>query len=382
MHYYRFRSDSELSFKELIYNEIYFSSPEECNDPFDSKTFYEFPHDTERWRRLLDQSLHIQDKDFKDWLLNELVAHILKLPVMTLEKLMNESFLNLPPLNTKMQQKTLIDIEKSIRTMVGNYIPEKRFFACFSKNCTESLMWSHYASSHRGYCLIFQSIEGKLQIGSARKRRSISRLTPKSFAQQMSYTLPESFGFIDIDYKATVEPLNAFKCLTAYIYGESSGENMDTLREEQNSHYQQKAIEWYYEQESRVILTPPPAYLFGEHIDYTNHERLFYYQPTQLVGIVFGAKMPQKQKDRLREIIYEKKQANYLLEKPYINFDFVIHEAHLTSNQRTLTIEPIELLSATTYRPGDEHFERLYQRWKEGEGLYFEGSSARKIKCS
>ena len=192
MHYYRFRSDSELSFKELIYNEIYFGSPEECNDPFDSKTFYEFPHDAERWRRLLDQSLHIQDKEFKDRLLSDLVSHILELPVMTLERLMNESFLNLLPLNIKMQPQTLINMENAIRKMIKNYIPAKRFFACFSKTCTESLMWSHYASSHKGYCLIFRSIEGKLEVSSARKKRSISRLTPKSFSPQMSYTLPES----------------------------------------------------------------------------------------------------------------------------------------------------------------------------------------------
>jgi len=381
MHYYRFRPDSELSFKELIYNEIYFGSPEECNDPFDSKSFYEFPHDSERWYRLLDQSLHIPDKQFKDYLLNDLVSHILEMPVMTLDKLMNEPFFDIPPLNTRMQKQTLINMETAIRTNISNYIPAKRFFACFSKTCVESRMWSHYASSHRGYCLIFQSIEEKLHVSSEKKRRSISRVTPKSFAPQMSYSLPESFVFTDIEYKTEVEPLNAFKCLTAYIYGETQEEDMDTLRREQESHYQQKAIEWDYEQETRAILTPPPAYLFGEPIDYTAHEKLFHYQPTQLVGIIFGAMMPQNQKDRLKEIIYEKTHSNYLLEKPYTKFDFVIHEAHLSPNQRTLTIKPVELLSAMHYRPGDAEFEQLYNRWKNGEGIYFEGNSGRHIKC-
>ncbi len=53
MLYYRFRTFSELTLKELLYNEMYFASPEECNDPFDSKTFYTFPSDKYRWSKLI-----------------------------------------------------------------------------------------------------------------------------------------------------------------------------------------------------------------------------------------------------------------------------------------------------------------------------------------
>ena len=37
MLYYRYRSGSELSVKELIYDELYFASRAECNDPYEGK---------------------------------------------------------------------------------------------------------------------------------------------------------------------------------------------------------------------------------------------------------------------------------------------------------------------------------------------------------
>ena len=39
MLYYRYRSGSELSIKELIYDELYFASQAECNDPYEGKIF-------------------------------------------------------------------------------------------------------------------------------------------------------------------------------------------------------------------------------------------------------------------------------------------------------------------------------------------------------
>ena len=54
MHYYRFRSSGELAIKELMYDEIYFTSTNKCNDPFDGKAFLSFEADIDRWRHLLE----------------------------------------------------------------------------------------------------------------------------------------------------------------------------------------------------------------------------------------------------------------------------------------------------------------------------------------
>ena len=57
MLYYRFRPPLESCIKELIYDELFFCSTEESNDPFDSKTFYIFSGVKERWKRLLRNNL-------------------------------------------------------------------------------------------------------------------------------------------------------------------------------------------------------------------------------------------------------------------------------------------------------------------------------------
>lgn len=37
MFYYRYRPATELAIKELIYDEMYFASEAECNDPYEGK---------------------------------------------------------------------------------------------------------------------------------------------------------------------------------------------------------------------------------------------------------------------------------------------------------------------------------------------------------
>ena len=54
MLYYRYRPFSELSLKELMYDELFFASAEECNDPHECWDFLAFPADYDKWHRLLE----------------------------------------------------------------------------------------------------------------------------------------------------------------------------------------------------------------------------------------------------------------------------------------------------------------------------------------
>jgi len=59
MLYYRYRPGGELSLKELRYNEIYFSSAAESNDPYDGKVFLSYKFDRDKWKRLLELAWEI-----------------------------------------------------------------------------------------------------------------------------------------------------------------------------------------------------------------------------------------------------------------------------------------------------------------------------------
>lgn len=382
MLYYRYRPGSEISFKELLYNEIYFGSQEECNDPYDCKVFYEFPQDRIRWKRLLEQTLQIDDAVFKSMLINRLTKHICAKPPTTLESLMTIPFLNNFPLNNEMQESTLINMEEAIRRFIKIYIPATQYFACFSTTPSQVSMWSHYANNHRGFCLIFKAINNKLQQSNAYSQKQIRRETPNGLAQNMSYAMPKEFTFQAVDYRKKVEPLNAFKCLSQFIYGdEVDDKKRDELWQEQYSHFLQKELSWQNEMESRLILSPPPSWLFGKHIPYTNHERLFHYQPTQLVGIITGARISENDRNRILEIVTEKKEQTYLAKKPYILFDFVTFEARLSTEQRIIEIHPTHILGATSLKPGDKGFDDRLSQWEKGWGLAFhEGGACRKVQ--
>ena len=57
MFYYRYRPATELAIKELIYDEMYFASEAECNDPYEGKIFARFEKDEGRWNRLINCAL-------------------------------------------------------------------------------------------------------------------------------------------------------------------------------------------------------------------------------------------------------------------------------------------------------------------------------------
>ncbi len=153
-------------------------------------------------------------------------------------------------------------------------------------------MWSHYADKHHGFCLIFKAIDGELNLSPHFEKHQIRRQTPNGLTAEMSYSLPKKFQFTDIDYKPEVETLDAFLHMPVYVSGDAdSEEERLKISKEQQSHYLQKSQNWVYENEARLILPPPPSWLFGGHFDYSKQERLFHYEPSQLAGIIYGSRM-------------------------------------------------------------------------------------------
>ena len=69
MFYYRYRPSSELAKKELLYDEIFFASAQECNDPFDGKAFLMFGPGKDRWKRLIECAWGVEETKrlFSKW---------------------------------------------------------------------------------------------------------------------------------------------------------------------------------------------------------------------------------------------------------------------------------------------------------------------------
>lgn len=365
---------------------MYFCSPEECNDPFDSKTFYSFPNNIEKWANFIlfaltpfRQSISISGEQLKAF-----TEYLCAKCPLTFDDTMS--------INLFDDFKTSSQEDKKIKEILSNqipaiskiYKPSTRYFVSFSKDWKELLMWSHYADKHKGFCLIFKSINKAIKQFGFKKKRQIRRKTPNAFAKEMSYEMPEEFKLIDIEYLGKVNPSDAFLHMPVAVSGEAENdEHRDRIRKEQESHYKQKGESWKYENEARLILSPPPPWLFREHFEYTSQERLFHYDPSHLVGIIYGSRMKEDEKERIREILKERKEWDlYYPNYKRTDFNFVEFNATLSSNERIVNINPISILSYNRILKSDKEFERLYKEWQEGWGIEKDGSTSKRIRVA
>ncbi|MRU49993.1 DUF2971 domain-containing protein [Pseudomonas gessardii] len=62
---------------------------------------------------------------------------------------------------------------------------------------------------------------------------------------------------------------------------------------------------WEYEKECRLLLPQPTRFISGVS-DYSSLQRLFHYDFSQVVGIIFGARMAESEKQKIRDIINAK----------------------------------------------------------------------------
>lgn len=384
MHYYRYRPSGELSIKEFMYDEIYFASALECNDPFDGKTFAIFEADTDKWRRLLELAWKMFSFSEKSKWEEQLAVYLSKMSPMSYDTALKLDYVKaLRTIISPPNLRIAYVLSKEIRNFLNLYKPKDTYFVSFSRVCNDPLMWSHYGSMHRGHCLIFKAIDGCLYQCPRRKRKFIRRKTIAGIAPSMSYSIPDSFPFQDVTYRSDVTPNDAFSYFPQHVFG-CKLEEQDRLEliSRQTQQYLVKHNSWSYEQESRLIISTPPAWLFGECIGYSQQERLFYYQPNQLVGIILGARMDVQQKMRFRELIQARMER--IACDPGDNaavFDFVLFQAILPDDRREIIIEPEEIFTLTrAISKTDDDFEKYLRRWQEGWAIEFKGSSASRRK--
>lgn len=380
MFYYRYRPSTEISFKEFLYNEIFFSSTAEANDPFDSNTFFEFPNDPSQWKKILE----LVFKDFQGLNnfidLNRLSNEISQRCPFSFKFILSNDFKKFfADILTNMQITINQNLFDNLITVLVNffklYSAPQSYFVSFSKSKKESLMWSHYASKHEGFCLIFKAIDGKLNQSYEMKKTSVSR-NPKDSVFPISWAIPEKLQFHDVHYVPQTKPLNAFLCLPECIINkEPSKDEINQYNKDKFDQYLQKHVSWSYENESRIIMTQPIPWLCG-HIEFTIQERLLYYEPTQLVGIIFGSRMTDTNKQRLRDIIKERQIR--IMKSSYNRtiFNFVVFQAKLSFVSREVIIEPIEIYDlARSYNKDDKEFRQFYKNWFLGKGLCIDGNS-------
>ena len=377
MFYYRYRSGSELSIKELIYDELYFASRAECNDPYEGKIFAIFEKNEDAWNNLIRLALKDNPilSNATEYLVEKIVSFYIDKSPIIFEEFINTSEDDFLSIGKDLFEKTILKNMLAVITRYAlAYMPEERYFASFSRKRDINLMWAHYANNHRGFCLIFRPIGGKINQNKLWKQTQIVYSTPNSFSPQMSFAIPESFEIKDVEYLTEPKYFDGFNYFPRMAIENAFTEDQKKeIADNREKIYLQKHSAWKYEEESRVLLSSGISWLAGEQLSISPHQRLFHYDSIHLAGIVVGVNMPQEQRFRIEEIMAEKAKRQYKsLEKEFIVSDLLLFEEKLSKNNR----KP-EVVACKIYGMGEvldknaKEFSCRYKKWKDGYALRY-----------
>lgn len=386
MLYYRYRPGSAISLKELMYDEMYFSSTEECNDPYEGKSFAYLELNQEQWENLIRNAIR-NDAFLSNFtlLIEKLTRYFTEKERILVDKILNSSFDELFEItDTDITKDLLKHLYEIVKDYINLYVLDEQYFVSFSKTDDNILMWSHYANNHQGYCLVFRARDNKLYQEPLLKKTAFACSSPK-FGPRMAFSIPESFEFQDMEYVETPTLIDGSKFFPENVAGENiSQEALDDFNTESQKIYLRKHSAWGYEEESRIKLNGVISWLAEERLTLSPIQRLFHYDSTQLVGIILGARMRADQRRNIKEIVAGKvKNWDHPLDstRERIISDFVIFEEVLSENTRKIEIKPLEIYSGeSVYKQDDDEFESRLESWKEGWALHYSDNKWSKIK--
>lgn len=128
---------------------------------------------------------------------------------------------------------------------------------CFSEVPDDILMWSHYSAGHKGFCLKFRRVENGFL----------------HYTRPVTYPQDDEFPFIDYWLTNPKDQINEFKKVVLT-----------------------KSRHWSYEKEWRAL---DRLERINEY--YEGHELI--YPQEDLVGIIFGLRMSDSQKENIQEAL-------------------------------------------------------------------------------
>ena len=372
MLYYRYRPGTSLSMKELIYDEMYFSSVSECNDPYEGNLFAVFEKTPEYWERLIKQALSKEFQEEHSSLVQSIINHCIEISPISVKDFLS---LNCDDFNIKLGVDDTCSTEQATKTFILNkaievikhsievHALEEHYFVSFSKSRDNLLMWSHYANNHKGYCLVFRPVENKIMQHRFWLKTGFAYDTPNSsLSPKMEFNFPEKgFPIHDIEYSD--EPINkqkAFLLFPNVVYPEHPPKEIDAAYHSLVNAFLRKHTVWNCEEEVRLLISGGIQLMARQILRLSKHQRLFHYDPSQLVGIILGARMPEEQKSQIEEIIQQKLNVHGL------SFGFVIFDARLSTNTVKIEVTPVRILYPTE-KIDKKHasFNMKWQTWEE-----------------
>jgi hypothetical protein len=238
---FKYRKINDNTKNNLINNELFFSHPEDFNDPFDSKIEVEYKgtiKDWYYWASIRNLDKKVIDQRIKDGMIIEVESGIFEFNQTKKDKLLKDP---------------------------KNYYK----ICCFSETNLSIMMWSHYADSHKGICLCFKT----QKVGNGHLREFF---IPESMSLSPSILFP-------VDYhKPKPKIINMLALSKTKEY------------EKLMDFHIRKHQDWKYEKEHRQLI---------HYVNETEKGFTVKYRKEYLEGIIFGLKAKREEIDEICDII-------------------------------------------------------------------------------
>lgn len=355
MYFFKYQSVSPLALSMLRHGEIFFASPKELNDSHEARPRYIFRGDDDTWKRfvklvLVDicMTLHLDPG-------SEMSKKIISLKDGLLEKIKSAS-------KTSFEYQDLIDIlfegmqyanpgdferrEREIICEAFNYYVsnflEKRleeliYIASFSLNANNLTMWGHYGDADKGFSIIYESLDGLVEIESNCKL-FWGVVDQKNAIKTLGTVRRATVNLKKVKYAKNPVRINGFGRLAKhfqyseqeydYNYVEELCHKTADMHEDEVGLV--KYTDWKYEKEIRIHL---PVYEV-----LPTSLRSIRIKSSHIKGVIFGSRMSQSNRDNVVAAL------SYLRSSYFDKGEVFIFQAKVIINKYKIMVDPVGVL--------------------------------------
>lgn len=261
---FRYRSYNEFTLKEILYDELWFSSVENLNDPFEFPFFFNRDYKYDYWDLLrIYTECKIRTID----------------QIITLNK--NDD------LSPEKQLNLIDDLITELESNIRKDILESNV-CCFTKKSNNSLMWSHYADGMRGLCIAYD----------------------QDLLSEANVTWEK------IEYVNLIKKMHISDCRVEETDKSTNDHYHAKIIFDHNDLYKYsyfKHLNWKYEEEVRSVITK----FDDKHIV---NGQVWKIKENTIKGVIVGYKMPKYNMDIIRMICRNKNIPIYIAEPNLKNF--------------------------------------------------------------
>ena len=203
----------------------------------------------------------------------------------------------------------LFDFPQAYIETLNQLLYPNWYAACFSKDCTNAVIWASYGDEHKGICLVFESV-------AESDRRVLPVKRPTRHGEQDVAQV-----FYDVNYGPDESPIDFFRSMGRIPYSRlmeawysdtqgnvsECGSHLGTDEESWRKEYweqflrgvAQKSEHWKHEAEARLVT-------HGLLDDLAESERTVAYKFSSLVEVIFGIRTPDSAKMAVIDVIQKK----------------------------------------------------------------------------